>query len=516
MSLDQNLFTLNIVPSQDEPDAIDLVEPDGTLHYRKRRAAATPQDASYSWSLFEPLSNSVLSTVSAPAATSKLKTLALHNPDAVVELKYTGTLSFKWCFDWEEHTFEWRREACYMLRKPDPPVQVAVTKEPSGRIKTSVVQILDYNLHRFDINDRKGLEILMLTALLTFTDQSEEYHAKTTGATSLPNSARPSPPIAIPSQRMMMDSPMTPVAPPPPVPPKSALDRIVMAQAQQDMGPNEILISNDADVDDYARYGRDLLQDNNMLYVVLKSGGPEQVPKVLTVAEAIKRLRHKAGIEETLHLYPSYDEVPRNGPKIIRLDDPATSTATNYKPPVNLTIHLSKIPMPELQPKPKNAKQSSPPPRQRRHSNEDPWMKDPWSAPSSSKQAGYTSDTPPPKKSGKEKKGKDERRKEKHEKQPSATGKLSKASAPGPAASPRPSFGFPQAQQNFVAGGPSLNYAPGPSAYPTSPPTQAAYPPYMGRPQVQNGYLAAGGAGSSNSPNGRPLSIFDRITSSLR
>lgn len=54
------------------------------------------------------------------------------------------------------HTFEWRREACFILRKPDPPVQVAVTKEPSGRIKTSTVQILDYNLHRFDINDRKG------------------------------------------------------------------------------------------------------------------------------------------------------------------------------------------------------------------------------------------------------------------------------------------------------------------------------------------------------------------------
>ena len=65
-------------------------------------------------------------------------------------------------------------------------------------------------------------------------------------------------------------------------------------------------------------------QDKNLLYIVLKSGAPEQVPKVLTVAEAIKRLRHKAGIEENLHLYPSYDEKPRDGPKIIRLDDPAS------------------------------------------------------------------------------------------------------------------------------------------------------------------------------------------------
>lgn len=47
------------------------------------------------------------------------------------------------------HEFEWKREECFMLRKPDPPVLVAVTKEPPGRIKTSVVQILDYNLNRY-------------------------------------------------------------------------------------------------------------------------------------------------------------------------------------------------------------------------------------------------------------------------------------------------------------------------------------------------------------------------------
>jgi hypothetical protein len=46
------------------------------------------------------------------------------------------------------HEFEWRREECFIIRKPDPAVLVAVTKEPSGRIKTSSVQILDYNLNR--------------------------------------------------------------------------------------------------------------------------------------------------------------------------------------------------------------------------------------------------------------------------------------------------------------------------------------------------------------------------------
>ena len=48
----------------------------------------------------------------------------------------------------KRHEFEWKREECFMVRKPDPPVLVAVTKEPAGRIKTATVQILDYNLNR--------------------------------------------------------------------------------------------------------------------------------------------------------------------------------------------------------------------------------------------------------------------------------------------------------------------------------------------------------------------------------
>ena len=50
----------------------------------------------------DTLSESLLATVSAPSATNKHKTLQLHNPDILVELKFTGTLTFKWGFQWEE------------------------------------------------------------------------------------------------------------------------------------------------------------------------------------------------------------------------------------------------------------------------------------------------------------------------------------------------------------------------------------------------------------------------------
>ncbi len=36
-----------------------------------------------------------------------------------------------------------------MVRKPDPAVLVAQTKEPPGKLQTRNVQILDYNINRY-------------------------------------------------------------------------------------------------------------------------------------------------------------------------------------------------------------------------------------------------------------------------------------------------------------------------------------------------------------------------------
>jgi hypothetical protein len=53
--------------------------------------------------LTDYLSQALLITVSAPTSTSKVKILELCNPTQAVELKYTGTLSFRWHFKWEEY-----------------------------------------------------------------------------------------------------------------------------------------------------------------------------------------------------------------------------------------------------------------------------------------------------------------------------------------------------------------------------------------------------------------------------
>ncbi|EIN09411.1 hypothetical protein PUNSTDRAFT_85754 [Punctularia strigosozonata HHB-11173 SS5] len=295
----------------------------------------------YKMNLYEPLSGSLLASATAPSATSKHKTIELFNPTLAVELKYTGSISFRWAFQWEGHEFEWKREECYMIRKPDPPVLIAVTKEPAGRIKTTSVQILDYNINRFDIDDKKGLEIVLLSALLTFSDTSDAYH------TAKPEGSPNPPPSAI-----RQSSGPRPTPPPKP-PPKTGPERIAELQSDKGAMVNEVTVEEEGSVHDYASHCYTLLQDEAMLFISIQSSAAEHVSKVLQVVEETKRLRHKAGEEAELHQYVVYDAAPAaKGPRRINLDDDKGKGKEKYEPPSRLTVHLSKIPMPELQPKP--------------------------------------------------------------------------------------------------------------------------------------------------------------------
>ncbi|KAF8636371.1 hypothetical protein AX17_003556 [Amanita inopinata Kibby_2008] len=362
MSLDQNLFTLHFTQGNDDPNVIDLVDPSGTVHYHRRRISGQ----TYKIEVYDPTSKALLATASSPASNSKHKTIELHNPSTVVELRYTGTLSFRWTFKWEEHEFEWKREECYIVRKPDPPVLVAVTKEPTGRLKTMSVQVLDYNINRFDINDRKGLEIVILTALLTFQDYNEVHQARNESSSpkglakgkkspgNLVNLATSSPSSAIPVASPLANLPpaieLTPPPPPPKPAPKTGIDRIAEMQALRGE-INEVVVEDQGTVRDYAQYCFNLLQDDAMLFITVKSTTAQQVPKVLQVVEETKRLRYKTGLseDEELHQYVLYDTEVRKGPRRINLDDDSKRKA-KYAPPNSLTVHLSKIPMPELQP----------------------------------------------------------------------------------------------------------------------------------------------------------------------
>ena len=117
MSLDKNLFTLYLTQNAEDPQVVDLVDPSGMVHYRKQRISGIEYKVevygntltflsvvSFQLIYFskDPISESLLITATSPSPTNKFKTLELCNPTMVVELKYTGTLSFRWSFKWEE------------------------------------------------------------------------------------------------------------------------------------------------------------------------------------------------------------------------------------------------------------------------------------------------------------------------------------------------------------------------------------------------------------------------------
>lgn len=124
--------------------------------------------------------------------------------------------------------------------------------------------------NRFDINDRKGLEIAILTALLTFQDFNEptaEATAKgakvsdTVGAAPSTNHAATTaaniPAYAAPVVELM------PPPPPPKPAPKTGVDRIAEMHALRGE-VNEVVVEDEGVVPDYAQYCYYLLQVNSI------------------------------------------------------------------------------------------------------------------------------------------------------------------------------------------------------------------------------------------------------------
>lgn len=109
-------------------------------------------------------------------------------------------------------------------------------------------------MFRFDINDRKGLEIVILTALLTFQDSNETYHTPEGSSSSTPVLAsRKSSNSGIPATS---SSPPRPTPPPKPAP-KTGMDRVKELQKGD---YNEITIEEEGHVNDYAAYCANLIK----------------------------------------------------------------------------------------------------------------------------------------------------------------------------------------------------------------------------------------------------------------
>lgn len=242
------------------------------------------------------MSESLLITATAPSATSKAKILELCNPTLVVEIKYTGTLSFKWGFKWEECVYpsialskgsqthqqqpRIRMEARTMLHasKARPSRSCCTYKRDhwsleeytgsNSGLQLESVKFWAYPLsianpyfytNRFDIDDRKGLEIVILTALLTFQDANETLHTPEGSHESTPAMSRKVSAVAPVPHPVALTMDDRPPMPPPKPAPKTGIDRIAELQAIKG-DYNEITIDDEGSVQDYAQYCSNLLQ----------------------------------------------------------------------------------------------------------------------------------------------------------------------------------------------------------------------------------------------------------------
>ena len=146
---------------------------------------------------------------------------------------------------------------------------------------------------RFDIYDRKGLEITILTALMTFHDMNEVYHTV----------------------------PEVPPVPSPQPAQRTGAERIAELHATRG-DINEILVEESGSIGDYAKYTSSLLQvsppypislkrldlpdsqnhqDEAMLFVSIRSFSHAEVQKVLKVADQARRIHSKQSVSFIMH-----------------------------------------------------------------------------------------------------------------------------------------------------------------------------------------------------------------------
>jgi len=106
------------------------------------------------------------------------------------------------------------------------------------------------------------LEIVLLTALLTFQDANEAHHSPEAGSSSTNPLGRAS------SAMLGSKSPSaeTPPAPPPKPAPKTGIDRIAEMQAIKGEY-NEIIVNAEGNIQEYAEYCNKLLQVRTAYFV---------------------------------------------------------------------------------------------------------------------------------------------------------------------------------------------------------------------------------------------------------
>lgn len=368
------------------------------------RVRATNQ-SQYNTILLDGLVNDcLLASISHPYTLStKKKQIILYNPDGQVDLeKRSMTFQQAWRFHFGDATsqtaeeFSWKREGgpsrasstqsayvCEVIRKPDPSVLAAQYRPPASKGKPGTLQLMDYNINRLDVQDKKGLEVALVMTLSALLDQEYDEKIASRGERNIYTCTSGIPtdlstqPFALAWQeaesrhqassvrlgRVASSSSAT-------SPSVSTVNRparhesdssdIDAATADRiaNLEPNEVLVSKWGSVDEYVQHAIQLLrsdgQGQSMYLISLLSDSAETTPKVVQVAASIKAAYYRlpddakgtvygrsgvtSGIEDELYQYvQTLDDGPQppaSSPadatpkrRIIKLDPPTADAA---------------------------------------------------------------------------------------------------------------------------------------------------------------------------------------------
>ena len=452
MSLDKALFTLHFVRRPQHPWIVDLYQanqpesappapqvpskdpddnrpkpfsgtiPDpsarrrnsGSLDYAKLTPLYTRQRATnsarYSSILLDGLvPDCLLASVNASSTSEKVKMIQLHNPVSELKLeKKNMTFRQDWLFQFADETFQWHRDSalksytCEVVRKPDPNV-LAAQYRSTGKGKPAMLQLMDYNLDRLAVDDKRGLELCLIMSLCALLDQDYDEKMASNGERNMYVSTEASQSsshgkglsathlVEVGRQASGSSGPAGIPAP----------------DSDLNLEPNEVLITTWGTNEDYIDHCINLLRvdedpentrgkGKGMYLIVLRSDSAETASKTIQIAAGVKaayyrlpddakgtvygRADRRQAIEDELYQYVQTDEAtsspaasPSPTPKrrIIKLDPPSasshskgsrpsssngaaggSSSGAQYVPPSKMRVTLSKERIGELEPPP--------------------------------------------------------------------------------------------------------------------------------------------------------------------
>jgi hypothetical protein len=389
MALDSSLFTLNLQRRPNDSSVLDLIPFSPAAAASTSSSPSQPEplysflrarSTDYNVQLIDHLTSIPLSSIVSPSSGDKIRKIDLYNPDeSVIFEKKSSFLRQDWRWTWQEQEYLIRRDGRALIveafRQPDPEIDIA-RYTPATKSRAAFLQVLDYNVQRLEVADRRGLEVLILTAICTLLDlESDEKHKDD--------------PLNYTNNLLS-----------PPAPSSSAQSR-TPSHTPIPAAPNEIIIDAHSPADIYVQHAIHLMRQDEggegLHLIIIKASSPQCTPKAVQVAAEIKlkwyRLQPIAKgrtldplpgstseIAEELYQYvrdpslvktspstpPKEDQAPIGQRRRIKLDAPTSSPppsaspaghsaspSKNNKsylaPPEQLDIYLSKERIDELE-----------------------------------------------------------------------------------------------------------------------------------------------------------------------